>query len=136
MTRRWCWPPEDTQRGSVLAEFVMVAAVLTALTLAVLQLALALHIRNTVLDAAAEGARYAALADSGLDQGAARSRDLITAALGPSYASDVSASYVDVAGQSGVRVRVVAPLPLFGLLGMNRGLEVDGHAVVEGLEPE
>jgi hypothetical protein len=136
MTRRWCWPPGDAQRGSVLAEFVMVAAVLTALTLTVLQLALALHIRNTVLDAAAEGARYAALADSGLDQGAARSRDLITAALGPSYASDVSASYVDVAGQPGVRVRVIAPLPLFGLLGMNRGLEVDGHAVVEGLEPE
>jgi hypothetical protein len=136
MTRRWCWPPEDAQRGSVLAEFVMVAAVLTALTLAVLQLALALHIRNTVLDAAAEGARYAALADSGLDQGAARSRDLITAALGPSYASDVSASYVDVAGQPGVRVRVIAPLPLFGLLGVNRGLEVDGHAAVEGLEPE
>jgi hypothetical protein len=136
MIRRWRWPPEDSQRGSVLAEFVMVAAVLTALTLAVLQLALALHIRNTVLDAAAEGARYAALADSGLDQGAARSRDLITAALGPSYASDVSASYVDLAGQPGVRVRVVAPLPLFGLLGMSRGLEVDGHAAVEGLEPE
>jgi hypothetical protein len=136
MTRRRRWLPADTENGSVLAEFVMVSAVLTALTLAVLQLALALHIRNTVLDAAAEGARYAALADSGLDQGAARSRDLITSALGPSYASDVSATYVDVAGQAGVRVRVVAPLPLFGLLGMNRGLEVEGHAAVEGLTPE
>jgi hypothetical protein len=136
MTPRWRWPREDIERGSVLAEFVMVSALLTALTLAVLQLALALHIRNTVLNAAAEGARYAALADSGLDQGAARSRDLITSALGPSYASDVSASYVDVAGQGGVRVRVVAPLPLFGLLGMSRGLEVEGHAAVEGLDPE
>ena len=136
MIRGWRCPPGDTERGSVLAEFVMVAALLTALTLAVLQLALALHIRNTVLDAAAEGARYASLADSGLDQGAARSRDLITEALGPAYAADVSASYVDVAGQPGVRMRVVAPLPLFGLLGMNRGLEVEGHAVVEGLEIE
>ena len=112
----------------------MVAALLTALTLAVLQLALALHIRNTVLDAAAEGARYAALADSGLDQGAARSRDLITAALGPAYAADVTASYADVAGQTGVQVRAVAPLPLFGLLGLSRGLEVEGHALVEGSE--
>lgn len=136
MIRCWRWLPGDSERGSVLAEFVMVAALLTALTLAVLQLALALHIRNTVLDAAAEGARYAALADSGLDQGATRSRDLITSALGPAYATDVSASYVDVAGQPGVRVRVVAPLPLFGLLGMNRGLEVEGHAAVEGLETE
>jgi len=114
----------------------MVAALLTALTLAVLQLALALHIRNTVLDAAAEGARYAALADSGLEQGAARSRDLITAALGPAYAADVSAGYADVAGQMGVRVRVIAPLPLFGLLGVSRGLEVEGHAAVEGSEME
>jgi len=114
----------------------MVAALLTALTLAVLQLALALHIRNTVLDAAAEGARYAALADSGLEQGAARSRDLITAALGAAYAADVSAGYADVAGQMGVRVRVIAPLPLFGLLGVSRGLEVEGHAAVEGSEME
>jgi hypothetical protein len=136
MTRHWRWPPDDTERGSVVVEFVMVAAVLTALTLAVLQLALALHIRNTVLDAAAEGARYAALADSGLDQGVARSRDLITSALGPSYAADVSATYVDLAGHAGVRVRVIAPLPLFGLLGMNRGLEVEGHAAVEGLDTE
>jgi hypothetical protein len=128
--------PGDAERGSAVAEFVMVAALLTALTLAVLQLALALHIRNTVLDAAAEGARYAALADSGLDQGAARSRDLITAALGPGYAADVSASYADVAGQPGVRVRVLARLPLFGLLGMDRGLEVEGHAAVEGAEIE
>ncbi|MGY4859967.1 TadE/TadG family type IV pilus assembly protein [Cryobacterium sp. AP23] len=136
MSVRWRWPPGDADRGSVLAEFVMVAALLTALTLAVLQLALALHIRNTVLDAAAEGARYAALADSGLDEGAARSRDLITAALGPAYAADVSASYADIAGAPGVRVRVVAPLPLFGLLGMERGLEVEGHAAVEGLAGE
>jgi hypothetical protein len=31
-----------------------------------------------------------------------------------------------------VRVRVLARLPLFGLLGMDRGLEVEGHAAVEG----
>ena len=122
----------DAERGTAVAEFVMVAALLTGLTLAVLQLALALHIRNTVLDAAAEGARYAALADSGLGQGAERSRDLITAALGPGYAADVTADYTAVAGQPGVRVRVVAPLPLFGLFGVADGLEVEGHAVVEG----
>ncbi|WP_345788775.1 TadE/TadG family type IV pilus assembly protein [Cryobacterium arcticum] len=119
-----------------MAEFVMVSALLTALTLAVLQLALALHIRNTVLDAAAEGARYAALADSGLSEGAERSRDLITSALGPAYAADVSASYAEVAGAPGVQIRVVAPLPLFGLLGMDRGLEVTGHAAVEELATE
>jgi len=123
----------DAERGSAVIEFVMVTALLTALTLAVLQLALALHIHNTVLDAAAEGARYAALADSGLDQGAARSRDLITTALGPTYAAHVTAGYADVAGVPGVQVRVLAPLPFFGLLGMDRGMEVTGHAALEEL---
>ena len=41
--------------GSAVAEFVMVGALLTVLTLSVIQLGLALHIRNTVLDAASEG---------------------------------------------------------------------------------
>lgn len=136
MLRWWAGAPGESERGTAVAEFVMVSALLTALTLAVLQLALALHIRNTVLDAAAEGARYAALADSGLAEGAERSRDLIASALGPAYAADVSASYAEVAGAPGVQVRVVAPLPLFGLLGMDRGLEVTGHAAVEELATE
>ncbi|PXA70704.1 pilus assembly protein [Cryobacterium arcticum] len=136
MLRGWPGAPGESERGTAVAEFVMVSALLTALTLAVLQLALALHIRNTVLDAAAEGARYAALADSGLSEGAERSRDLITSALGPAYAADVSASYAEVAGAPGVQIRVVAPLPLFGLLGMDRGLEVTGHAAVEELATE
>ena len=49
------------EEGSAVAEFSLVGVLLTALLLAVVQLALALHVRNTVLDAAAEGARYAAL---------------------------------------------------------------------------
>ena len=117
--------------GSAVAEFVMVVSLLTVLTLSVMQLALALHIRNTVLDAAAEGARFAALADSGPAEGAARTRDLITAALGPSYARQVEAGYGRYGGHPSAEVRVVAPLPLLGLLGPDRGLEVVGHAAVE-----
>lgn len=117
--------------GSAVAEFVMVVSLLTVLTLSVMQLALALHIRNTVLDAAAEGARFAALADSGPADGVARTRDLITAALGPAYARDVEAVYGSYGGHPSAEVRVVAPLPLLGLLGPDRGLEVVGHAAVE-----
>jgi hypothetical protein len=111
---------------------VLVAALLTVLTLTVLQLAIALHVRNTVLDAAAEGARYGSLADTGLDAGAARTRDLITVALGPAFATDVTATYASDTGYPTVRMRVVAPLPLLGLLGPDRSLEVVGRAVVEG----
>lgn len=78
-------------RGSAPAESVMVAALLTVLTLSVLQLGLALHIRNTIQDAASEGARYAALADSSLDAAVQRSRDLIWMAIGGGSADDITA---------------------------------------------
>lgn len=111
----------------------MVGALLTVLTLSVLQLALALHVRNTVLDAAAEGARYASLADNGLADGEQRTKDLITVALGPGYARDVHASYGSFLGQSAASVTVRTPLPLIGLVGIDDGLEVSGHASVETL---
>ena len=60
------------ETGSAVAEFVMVGALLTVLTLSVIQLGLALHIRNTVIDAAAEGARFGSLADNQLADGVAR----------------------------------------------------------------
>ncbi|TFC95146.1 MULTISPECIES: TadE family protein [Cryobacterium] len=125
--------PPGGEQGSAAAEFVMVGALLTVLTLAVMQLGIALLVRNTVLDAAAEGARYAALADSGLGEGAARTRELITASIGPAYATDVEATYGDFGGFPSVQVRVVAPLPLLALFGVDRGLEVVGHAAVESL---
>ena len=122
------------ERGSAVAEFVMVVSLLVFLTLAVLQFALALHVRNTVLDAAAEGARYAALADSGLAEGEARTRELITVALGEPYARNVVARYTESTGSLSAEVSVVAPLPLLGLLGFDSGLQVAGHALVETLE--
>lgn len=111
----------------------MVGALLTVLTLSVLQLALALHVRNTVLDAAAEGARYAALADNSLEEGRERTADLISTALSPAYAGDIRASTGSYLGQSAIEITVRAPLPLIGLLGISDGLEVTGHAARETL---
>ncbi|HYI33381.1 MAG TPA: TadE/TadG family type IV pilus assembly protein [Glaciibacter sp.] len=122
------------EAGSAVAEFIMVVPLLTVLTLSVLQLGLALHVRNTVLDAAAEGARFAALADNGLAEGESRTRDLIAAAVGPGYAGNVQAGYTEFAGHTSAEIRVLAPLPLLGLLGFDRGLEVVGHAAVESIE--
>ncbi|MET4781763.1 TadE/TadG family type IV pilus assembly protein [Glaciihabitans sp. UYNi722] len=120
--------------GSAAAEFVMVGALLTVLTLSVLQLGLALHIRNTVLDAASEGARFAALADNGLGDGVGRAQDLITVTLGSGYASDVTAAYGSYLGHPAAIVTVRTPLPLIGLVGIDGGLEVAGHASVETLD--
>jgi hypothetical protein len=120
--------------GSAVAEFVMVGALLTVLTLAVIQLGLALLVRNTVLDAAAEGARFAALADGGLTDGADRTRDLIGTAIGSGYADDVTSRYVEYRGHPAVEVTVRTTLPLIGLIGLEDALEVSGHASVETLE--
>lgn len=121
-------------RGDAIAEFVMVVGLLTILTLSVIQLTLALHIRNTVMDAAAEGARFAALADTAPADGEQRTRDLITAAIGESYAGDVHAVRDDYLGRPAIAVTVRTPLPLIGLVGIESGLEVTGHAALENLE--
>ena len=112
----------------------MVGALLTVLTLSVLQLGLALHVRNTIQDAAAEGARWGALADNGLDDGVRRTRDLIETALGASYAQNVTAAYGTYLGNPASIVTVRTPLPLIGLVGIEHGLEVSGHAAVETLD--
>ncbi len=124
----------SSDSGSAVAEFVMVGALLTVLTLSVIQLGLALFIRNTVVDAAAEGARFGALADNSLSDGVARARELIQTALGPSYARDVTAARGSYLGHPAIIVTVHAPLPLIGLVGIDGGLEVSGHAAIETLD--
>lgn len=131
MKRQPDWRSDD---GSAVVEFTLVTVLLTLLTVSVMQLGLALHVRNTVTDAAAEGARYAALADNGLAEGVERTRQLISAAVGPDYADDVTASYGTYRGHPSAEVRVVTTLPLVGLLGLGSGLEVTAHAAVETLD--
>jgi hypothetical protein len=114
-------------------ESLLVTVLLTTLALAVVQLALALHIRNTLLDAASEGARYGALADRGITDGADRARDLVTVALGAGFADDIRATTGTYLGHPAVIVTISAPLPLLGPLGPGDGIEVTGHAAQEAL---
>jgi hypothetical protein len=110
----------------------MVAALVLALFLGVVQLALALHVRALTIDAAAEGARVAARADRGPEEGAARTRELLAASLSPRYAADVSVGRSVHGGLSVVEVVVRAPLPVVGLVGPTGALTVRGHALEEG----
>lgn len=119
--------------GSAIAEFTMVAGLLCLVVLAVIQLALALHVRNTIQDAAAEGARFAGLANATLEDGVQRTEDLIATALGPGFAATVSAGTTEFAGHPAIEIQVTATLPLVGLLGPTT-LEVSGHAATETLE--
>ncbi|WP_438352641.1 TadE/TadG family type IV pilus assembly protein [Microbacterium sp. CJ88] len=116
-------------RGSSPVEFVLVGTLLTFLTLAVLQLGLAIYVRNVVHDAAVEGAFHAALADTTLDDGAERTRAIVTRTVGGDYAGEVAVR------QNGaeVEVTVTTTLPLMGLLGVPRAMEVTARAPVESL---
>ena len=116
------------ERGSAPTEFVLVAALLTTLTLAVIQVALAVHVRNTLTDAAAEGARYATLADSSPAEGAQRTAELVRTAIGDQYTHDISAARQQLGDVDVIAITVRTPLPLFGLLGPGNTLEVTGRA--------
>lgn len=119
------------ERGSAVAEFALVSALLVALFLGVVQVTLALHVRALTIDAAAEGARVAARADRDLSSGAQRTRDLLTASLGARYARDVAARDVVRDGLAVVEVSVRAPLPVVGVLGPSGVMTVSGHALDE-----
>lgn len=122
----------DNQRGSAVAEFVMVSALLIAVFLAILQLTLALHIRNTLMDAAAAGARYGTLADRGPGDGVGRTQAIIRGALSDRFASNVQATAISVGGTPGVRITVRAGIPLIGMIPFVGEFEVHGESVRYG----
>ena len=118
-------------RGSAVAEFVMVSALTLMLAFAVFQLAFALHIRVTLIDCAGEGARAAAALGADTQTGVERTRSLISSAVNADYAQDVTASVVERDGLQLVAVTVKAPLPLLGYLRPSENIEVTGHAIIE-----
>ena len=119
-------------RGSAVVEFTLVGVLLTALFLVLLQLGLALHVRNTLLASAAEGARYAANADRTRDDGEEVTRRLIRGSLADSFAGGVTSGVETVDGAATVYVEVEATLPVIAFLGPARGIRVRGHALEEG----
>jgi Flp pilus assembly protein TadG len=119
--------------GSAVVDFVLVLVVLIPLVLGILQVALVMHVRNTLASAAAEGARYAATLDRGPADGAARTRSQIDGAVSGRFADDVEARPATVDGAPGVEVVVHATVPALGLGGPGIELTVTGHAVEEQL---
>lgn len=121
----------DDQHGSAVVDFVLVMLVLIPLVLGVLQVALVLHVRNTLTSAASEGARYAATLDRGPTDGVAKTKQEISAAIAGRFARDVTAVETPVNGVPGVEVTVRAEVPPLGLWGPGLVLTLRGHAVEE-----
>ena len=119
------------ERGAAIADFAMVSVLVLVVFLAVLQLGLALHTRNTLISCASEGARLGARADALPGEGISRTEALISESLSPRYARSVTSRRTEVMGVRVVEVRVVAPLPVIGLLGPDDRFDVVGRAFVE-----
>jgi Flp pilus assembly protein TadG len=119
------------ERGAAIADFSMVSVLVVVLFLAVMQLGLALHTRNTLISCASEGARLGARADAVAGQGVSRTQSLVSESLSPRYARHVTSRETVVAGVRVVEVRVVAPVPVLGLLGPDDRLDVVGRAFLE-----
>ena len=110
----------------------MVSALLIAVFLGVVQLALALHVRNTLMDAAASGARYGTLADRGAADGVQRTRELIAGALNDGFARDVQGQTVEIGGRPGLVITVRAEIPLIGMVPGFGEFVVHGESVRYG----
>ncbi|GAA4282839.1 hypothetical protein GCM10022261_03700 [Brevibacterium daeguense] len=122
-----------TDSGAAVAEFVLVGALLSLVFASVLQLGLALHVRNTVTDSAVAGARQAALADQRPVDGRDLTRELITVSVGPAYAEQIDVREETVGGVTVVTVTVTTPVPVFGLVGPQEAWNLSGRAIAEDL---
>jgi hypothetical protein len=119
------------ERGSAIVDFVIVGGLLTMFFLAIIQLTLILHVRNTLIDAAASGARYGTLADRSAADAEERAGVLVGMALNAEFAQDISTSEVTFQGLRTLEVTIKAPMPVIGLIGPRDLLEVKGHAAVQ-----
>lgn len=124
-------PATRADAGSAAAEFVLVSALLALVFASVVQLGLAMHVRNTVVDSAIAGARIAAAADRSHADGAAHTARLIRAAVSERYARDITVAEASHTGGGIVTVTVRTPVPMFGLLSPAGTWELSGRALTE-----
>lgn len=122
------------ERGAAVVEFVLVMTLLVPLVLGIAQVAMVLHVRNTLAAAASEGARASSPLGASPADGAERTRSMIRAALDDRYAEQVTASWTTVDGLPSAEVKVRARVPALGLFGPSVPVAVSGHAIRE-VEP-
>lgn len=123
--------PSRRERGAAVVDIVLVVIVLVPLVLGIIQVALVMHVRNTLAAAASEGARYAATQGGSSAAGAARTRSQIDTGVAGGFAQDIVVRRVVLGGVPSVEVVVRARVPALGLGGPGVDLVVEGHAVAE-----
>ena len=114
----------------------MVSLLIVALLLAVLQVAVYVHVRNVVTASAQLGARFAANADVDSSSGAARTVEVVAQATTEQTAEGLACTSGEQADSTGLTLVVVectGSVPsLLAALGNLLPLDVTGRAVKEG----
>jgi Flp pilus assembly protein TadG len=128
----------DRQRGSAVVDFVLVSVLILGLLLAVLQVAVYVHVRNVVTASAQQGARFAANADVPSDAGAARTVEIVARATSERTAQGLACSSAQEgepgSGLTLVVVRCDGSVPsLVPALGNLLPLSVTGRSVKEAV---
>lgn len=122
--------------GAAVVEFVLVAVLVVALFLVVLQVGIVLHVRNVLVAAAQDGARHDANADVvDLTEGQAVAERAVSTALSARTAAGVRVQPPELVpvgnGLQAVELTIDASVPLVSAFpGLH--LRVRGHALREG----
>lgn len=116
--------------GSAVAEFALITPLLLVVVLGVLQVTLALFIRTSLIAAAEEGARGAALAGSDIGFGQQRAAQLMRSSVAGAGVRDISGKLITIDGAPAVEMVITAELPLIGFFGPVP-MQVTGRAIVE-----
>lgn len=103
---------DHPERGAAVVEYVLVSVLLIVVFLAVAQVALVIHTRNVLVADAAEGARTAALRDSGLATGERACSELVRHAVGRLVPVSCAGTYEGDPALVRMRVRTTVPLTL------------------------
>lgn len=101
---------------------------IVVIAVAVIQVALVVHTRSMLTDAAVQGAHAAALEGNTLDDGTDRARTAVARSLGSGYDAEITATQ---APDGLIRIEISSTLPLVGMLGPGGTLHTDGHAIAE-----
>ena len=122
------WGRKDS--GSAIVDFVLVAPLLIAVALAILQVILVMHVRTVLTSAAAEGARAAALSGADPRAGERRARAIIDETIASDSVERIVVRRQMAGGATIMALDIEARLPLLGLLGPTV-IHVRGHSLQE-----
>lgn len=119
-----------SDEGSAVAEFALITPLLLFVVLGILQVTLALFVRTSLIAAAEEGARGAALAGSDVAFGQQRAAQLARSSIAGVGVSDITGRLIAIDGAPAVEMVITAELPLIGFFGP-LPMQITGRAIVE-----